>query len=332
MRGKHVFAVLVFFAAVSMLAADASAVYHPTVGRFMQRDPGPAGPVAPRIGQYRDGMNQHQYVRSNPTISRDPYGLSSQQGTAFLMPTAMKASPWQSGKPLERRCPEGSEDLCDKLTFSFYHSDPENKASPGYDRGFLSHAKGAGTYIGVTDVGHLIYNLDQQVRYCQCVETLTIVAHGCGPGSGGFSMGGADQYVGGLLRPDKSKQYDNVRAFGRQISGVMCKRCFINLMACDSATGDTAAILASETKCAVTGTVGHWGGYPKGDWAGMWEIFPGMDADKNVYPPDLSTYYPDGHSVSGGPTEGDGVFEPVHPPPPATAAQSYRPRGPYPMP
>jgi hypothetical protein len=78
MRSKHVFAVLAGFAAFAILADDASAVYHPTLGRFVERDPGPEeGPAAPRIGQYHDGMNLQQYVRSRPPNGRDPDGLKA---------------------------------------------------------------------------------------------------------------------------------------------------------------------------------------------------------------------------------------------------------------
>jgi hypothetical protein len=82
MRSKHVFAVLAVFAAASMLAADASAMYHPTLGRFVQRDPGPEGTVVPlRIGQrglgwqYADGMNLFEYCAGGATGAHDPLGL-----------------------------------------------------------------------------------------------------------------------------------------------------------------------------------------------------------------------------------------------------------------
>jgi len=46
------------FAAITVLAADASAMYHPTLGRFVQRDPRPEDDSAPvHTGQYQDGMN-----------------------------------------------------------------------------------------------------------------------------------------------------------------------------------------------------------------------------------------------------------------------------------
>ena len=58
--------------------------YHPTLGRWLSRDPGtgratnqgravgqPASPKDP----YGDGMNLYPYVKGNPTIGRDPMGL-----------------------------------------------------------------------------------------------------------------------------------------------------------------------------------------------------------------------------------------------------------------
>jgi len=81
------------FAAVAILTADAAAMYHPTLGRFMQRDPGPESLAAPvRIGsrrpvatralrgqdamhQYADGMNAYGYTRGNPIGMVDPLGL-----------------------------------------------------------------------------------------------------------------------------------------------------------------------------------------------------------------------------------------------------------------
>jgi len=89
MKMTRLIAVLVGLAAVALFAADASAMYHPTMGRFMQRDPGPSagsptriGAAGPAVGggfiprdQYADGMNLYQYVQSSPSSRLDPYGL-----------------------------------------------------------------------------------------------------------------------------------------------------------------------------------------------------------------------------------------------------------------
>ena len=83
MRSRHVLAALAALTAIAIVSTDASAYYHPTVGRFLQRDPGPGGPIrtgaaaAPATGgdfaqrdpirnQYADGPNLYQYVRSSP--------------------------------------------------------------------------------------------------------------------------------------------------------------------------------------------------------------------------------------------------------------------------
>jgi len=92
MKATKTLGVLLGLAAIAMVAADASAYYHPGMGRFMQRDPGAGG--ANRIGaggpavdggfiprdptgsnQYADGMNLYEYVGSNPNGGLDPSGL-----------------------------------------------------------------------------------------------------------------------------------------------------------------------------------------------------------------------------------------------------------------
>jgi hypothetical protein len=89
MRTTRLIAVLVGLAAIAMVTADAHAIYHPGMGRFMQRDPGAGG--AHRVGaggpasgggfmprdQYADGMNLYQYVRGNPVTALDPMGLKA---------------------------------------------------------------------------------------------------------------------------------------------------------------------------------------------------------------------------------------------------------------
>ena len=88
MRRTHLIALLAAVAAIGVLAADASAYYHPGLGRFLSRDPGPAesGPVrvgargpavrsgfAPR-DNYAEGMNVYQYVAGRPCCYVDPTG------------------------------------------------------------------------------------------------------------------------------------------------------------------------------------------------------------------------------------------------------------------
>ena len=90
MKRTHLLTVV---ATIAIFIANASAYYHPTLGRWLSRDPGPgspsrvgtAGPTAgggfakrdPVGNQYADGMNLYQCVRSAPTIAVDPFGLWS---------------------------------------------------------------------------------------------------------------------------------------------------------------------------------------------------------------------------------------------------------------
>lgn len=89
-------AVLTTIIAITAIASPALAVYHPTMGRFMQRDPNGTmtAQPSPRVGmagraaaggfvardrslgrQYADGMSLYQYVSSNPIRWNDPSGL-----------------------------------------------------------------------------------------------------------------------------------------------------------------------------------------------------------------------------------------------------------------
>ena len=107
MRYTKVIAILAVLTGIAVFAAEASAMYHPGMGRFMQRDPGPDGMMgATRVGtmrpadggrsflvrdpvgtesapdrtgvrgQYSDGMNLYELVRGNPVIYRDPHGTN----------------------------------------------------------------------------------------------------------------------------------------------------------------------------------------------------------------------------------------------------------------
>ena len=94
MKHTRLIAVLVGLAAIAVLTTNASAYYHPTVGRFISRDPGPGAATRPGTatpaptnrfiprdptgtGQYADGMDLYQYSRSNPVNLVDPAGLAS---------------------------------------------------------------------------------------------------------------------------------------------------------------------------------------------------------------------------------------------------------------
>ena len=95
-KRTHLIAALIAVVAVGLIAADASAYYHPTMGRFTSRDPGTGsatriGAAGPAVGggfiqrdpagsnEYADGMNLYQYVRSNPIIYVDWQGAVASQ-------------------------------------------------------------------------------------------------------------------------------------------------------------------------------------------------------------------------------------------------------------
>jgi len=116
---------------VTVLVSPALAMYHPGMGRFMQRDPHGTmnAPTAPRVGmagpaaiggfvardpmptrpqpglQYADGMNLYQYVRGNPLSYVDPSGrklCSPATGSlrTLMEDAAERNTPFtRSGKP-----------------------------------------------------------------------------------------------------------------------------------------------------------------------------------------------------------------------------------------
>jgi len=103
MKGIKTLAVLVGLATIAIVASDASAYYHPRLGRFLSRDPGSGGPMrvgaarpvvgggfAPRdptgSNQYADGMSLYEYERGNPVGVTDPSGLKVGDLPGFIWP------------------------------------------------------------------------------------------------------------------------------------------------------------------------------------------------------------------------------------------------------
>jgi len=91
MKPTRLIVILAIFAAVAIVTADAHAMYHPRMGRFLQRDPGPGAGSPARVGaagpamgggfaqrdpvsQYADGMNLYRYCRNRPLSLVDPLG------------------------------------------------------------------------------------------------------------------------------------------------------------------------------------------------------------------------------------------------------------------
>ena len=109
--GWHVTAVDASLAMLNLArqAIDASAMYHPRLGRFLSRDPGagsamrigaggaaPVGGFIPRdpsqSNQYADGMNLYQYVGSHPISYVDPMGLHRDFNPKGPRPKAISAT------------------------------------------------------------------------------------------------------------------------------------------------------------------------------------------------------------------------------------------------
>lgn len=74
MRQRHLLGMLAGCASLAILATGAQGTYHPTTGRFLERDP----------DGYVDGMNRYEYVRDNPITRTDPLGTQSIHASAAV--------------------------------------------------------------------------------------------------------------------------------------------------------------------------------------------------------------------------------------------------------
>jgi hypothetical protein len=106
MKKTHLIVVLAGLTAVTVSAPEASAYYHPGMGVWMSRDPGPGAGGPPRVGaggaavgggfiprdQYADGMNLYQYVRSAPVGYVDWNGAQASRPAPGSMPASGPAS------------------------------------------------------------------------------------------------------------------------------------------------------------------------------------------------------------------------------------------------
>lgn len=130
MKRTHLIAALGGLIAVGLFATNASAMYNPSTGTFMQRDPGAgsamrAGAGWPEVGggfiprdstgQYADGMNLYQYVRSQPTVYVDPSGLHLLRGGPFNNPIPHRHENWTV-----------------VVNLQYYGNNPEDWGGPGH--------------------------------------------------------------------------------------------------------------------------------------------------------------------------------------------------------
>jgi len=295
MKRSRMLAAILVSLAVLTAASSASAMYHPTVGKWVVRDP---------IGYaYAEVHSLYAYVGSAPSNGIDPGGLTNQRLPTLPVPDVTKSAGWQSFPPLQDRCPPGA--ACSKLTLSFFWA-----REPGWGD-VLEHLGGAGSIRGATTIEEILYNLDKGVGYCECVEKLTLFYHASG--HGGFRAGErtgeveAPDHVTTDLRADGTHDDSTAGAFGKAIKGVMCKpKCTINVMSCGGA-GEALSVIARETGCAVTGAtdlISSWSGW--WFWPSFWRIGNDRGETGNTI-----TYYPSGQKSPLGPSSGRTVFRPV---------------------
>ena len=107
MRRTRLIAVLAGLMVLAVLSADASAMLHPALGRFLQRDPviaavvhtatGGTGPAVPsaRRDAYHGRTNAYQYCTSDPVMAADPLGLEDYRIGNGPRPTIR----WDDGYP-----------------------------------------------------------------------------------------------------------------------------------------------------------------------------------------------------------------------------------------
>jgi hypothetical protein len=281
MRTTRLIAVLVGLAAIAMVAADAKAYYHPGMGRFMSRDPGPGG--AMRVGgggpaaaggfiprdptgsnQYADGMNLYQYVSSNPANYVDPMGTKKKK-----LPVPSSPTTSTNYHKLKDRT-----DCCDRVTertMTAYWTDEEKR------KRFIDHLGGTGARFGVDNVNHLLQTLDKNLRNCQCIRKLTINSHGGYAGEGGFRMTSPHGSGDPIHAPDMIA-HANSSAFGSALAGAMCDECYINVMSCGAADGNTLKNIAKASGCKVRGTVGTFTRRTGWSiWSGRWSEWVAQD-------------------------------------------------------
>jgi len=195
--------------------------YHPTLGRFIQRDPGADagqplrtgnadgnGEQLRPVGAYVDGMNVYQYVQSSPPLQSDPKGLWGRethygksglvQGTYDI---AVKVG-------FSRRCAEvlanwdeGVDDVTPAYLYPYYHFEPGRKsiADRRWQKGIykLRHANvylspwiwDVSVYDGLAHIGEALHGYQDSFAHISTHQADTPLKHVTGPNSGHYSAG-----------------------------------------------------------------------------------------------------------------------------------------------
>jgi len=250
------------FAALLVLCAAtaASGMYHPTLGRFVQRDP---------KGYGRDGMSLSQYCTSDPLSFTDPNG--EQIWPNYPRTPRYLTNPtryWYEAPPLKNRCPKEAEDACKKKTLSYY-STADPKAVAWQEA--MERTEHSGKVSPVGSVADLLSKIDKDVVPCSCVEKLSVLAHGGYPWSGGFSLQGSNSESWNVITAAGKEATALVESFAKAIAPVMCSKCFINMQSCASGEGETAKIIARLTGCRVRAVKCVAGKGYRGGLAPQWE-------------------------------------------------------------
>lgn len=217
MKETHLIAILVGIVAVGLVAADASAYYHPTLGRFLSRDPGSgdsmrigvAGPATvlqfiPRdpVGRYRDGMNLYQYVQSNPITRVDPDGLWGRETHYGKGGIVMGTYDIADKVGFNKRCAEvlaawnqGVDDMTSAVLFPQYHFDPGRAEAytRRWNRGVkkLNEAKvwfgfQPSVYDGLARIGEALHSYQDGFSHTAKHHADTPWKHITGPNSGPY--------------------------------------------------------------------------------------------------------------------------------------------------
>ena len=225
------------FDASTSLQNNINRWYDSTVGRWLSTDP---------IAFNGGDTNLYRYCSGKPVITTDLLGLApSSKTSAGYWELKDKTGCCQEVTPVEIN--------------AVWVGEPE-----GYD--IFLDLKDVGNPLKVTDVNDMLDKIDNAVNQCQCIQKLTILTHGASTTKGGFKMTDFPKqqpmdWISGI---------NQGRRFGEALKGIMCKPCYINVMACYGGTGDTIKAIARETGCTVRGiTQGVLEIYPNDGW--WWE-------------------------------------------------------------
>jgi len=193
MRMRSILPVFVAALVAVVFTTDAMAMYHPGLGRFVQRDPHgqELGPTPNRIGnthpssvnfnfiprdeinphlQYSSGSNIYQYVNSSPESRIDPVGLKDYEIGNGPRPTIN----WDNGFQYD---PNATPTYGDRIKWRLFQSLTGAAIVRGHIpdgvRAYLHYRDGSGTDLGIDynkaigDDGGVETGLDNEIAGAQ---------------------------------------------------------------------------------------------------------------------------------------------------------------------